>query len=136
VLVTHDRYLLESVSTYVLALDGRGGAEYFADYPQWEARRAARREPAKPAAPKPPFSPGEAKPAKRLSYKEKLEWEQMEEKILSAEAALTAARQAVEDSAVATDSAALHARCLALEEAQREVERLYARWAELEDGGR
>jgi ATP-binding cassette subfamily F protein uup len=132
VLVTHDRYLLESVSTYVLALDGRGNAEYFADYPQWEARRAARPAPPRPAPPKPPPSP-KAKPAEGLSYKEKLEWEQMEAKILAAEEALTAARQAVEDPAVATDSAALHARCVTLEEAQREVERLYARWAELEE---
>ncbi|MFP5247311.1 MAG: ABC-F family ATP-binding cassette domain-containing protein, partial [Thermoanaerobaculia bacterium] len=31
VLVTHDRYLLDRVATRVLALDGRGGAEYFAD---------------------------------------------------------------------------------------------------------
>src|SRR5436190_2024404 len=37
VLVTHDRYLLDRVSTTVLALDGRGGAQYFADYTQWQA---------------------------------------------------------------------------------------------------
>src|SRR6185295_2363065 len=38
VLVTHDRYLIDRVSTQILALDGRGGAEYFADYSQWESR--------------------------------------------------------------------------------------------------
>ncbi len=36
VLVTHDRYMLDRVSTVVLGLDGRGGAETFADYSQWE----------------------------------------------------------------------------------------------------
>ncbi len=131
VLVTHDRYLLESVSTYVLALDGKGNAEYFADYAQWEAHRAAAQAP-KPAALKPPPSRKEAKPAKKLSYKEKLEWEQMEAKIMEAEEALAAAQEAVEDPAVATDSAALQARCTELEEARQNVERLYARWAELE----
>src|SRR6266498_2126629 len=35
VLVTHDRYLLERVSTKILALDGAGRAEFFADYAQW-----------------------------------------------------------------------------------------------------
>jgi ATP-binding cassette subfamily F protein uup len=35
-LVTHDRYLLDRVSTVVLGLDGRGGMEVFADYSQWE----------------------------------------------------------------------------------------------------
>jgi ATP-binding cassette subfamily F protein uup len=132
VLVTHDRYLLESVSTYVLALDGRGNAEYFADYPQWEARRASVQAPPKAAASKPAPS-SKVKPAKRLTYREKLEWEQMEAKILAAETALSEAQQAVEDPAVATDSAALHARCAALEEARSEVERLYAHWAELEE---
>ena len=36
VLVTHDRYLLDRVSTAILALDGRGGAQLFADTAQWE----------------------------------------------------------------------------------------------------
>ena len=46
VLVTHDRYMLDRVSTVVLGLDGTGGAERFADYSQWEEwsreRKAAR----------------------------------------------------------------------------------------------
>src|ERR1700683_516909 len=37
VLVTHDRYMLDRVSTVVLGLDGLGEAERFADYSQWEA---------------------------------------------------------------------------------------------------
>src|SRR5207248_9571053 len=36
VLVTHDRYMLDRVSTAVLGLDGEGGARMFADYWQWE----------------------------------------------------------------------------------------------------
>jgi len=36
VLVTHDRFLLDRVSTIVFGLDGLGGAERFADYFQWE----------------------------------------------------------------------------------------------------
>src|SRR6267154_4936632 len=36
VLVTHDRYMLDRVSTIVLGLDGRGGVQAFADYGQWE----------------------------------------------------------------------------------------------------
>ena len=36
VLVTHDRYMLDRVSTIVLGLDGMGKAETFADYSQWE----------------------------------------------------------------------------------------------------
>ncbi|MFP5285935.1 MAG: ATP-binding cassette domain-containing protein, partial [Thermoanaerobaculia bacterium] len=132
VLVTHDRYLLESVSTLILALDGKGNAEYFADYPQWEERRQQPEPAAKPAAPKPSPAPAKA-PSKKLSYKDKLEWEAMEAKILEAEDALAAAQAAVEDPAVATNPAELQARCEALEASRGEVERLYARWAELEE---
>src|SRR6266481_6085426 len=39
VLVTHDRYMLDRVSTVVLGLDGLGGAERFADYAQLEMWR-------------------------------------------------------------------------------------------------
>src|SRR6201996_8652899 len=44
VLVTHDRYMLDRVSTVVLGLDGRGGAEMFADYSQWEQWRGVKVE--------------------------------------------------------------------------------------------
>src|SRR5213078_5409740 len=37
VLVTHDRFMLDRVSTVVLGLDGLGAMEPFADYSQWEA---------------------------------------------------------------------------------------------------
>src|SRR4051812_30064186 len=47
VLVTHDRYMLDRVSTIVLGLDGLGGAESFADYSQWEVWQAESRESAK-----------------------------------------------------------------------------------------
>ena len=39
VLVTHDRYLLDRISTIVLGLDGNGNAATFADYAQWEEWR-------------------------------------------------------------------------------------------------
>jgi ATP-binding cassette subfamily F protein uup len=42
VMVTHDRYMLDRVSTTVLGLDGRGQAERFAGYSQWELWQAER----------------------------------------------------------------------------------------------
>ncbi|HSS75895.1 MAG TPA: ABC-F family ATP-binding cassette domain-containing protein [Thermoanaerobaculia bacterium] len=134
VLVTHDRFLLESVSSVVLALDGRGGATFFADYTQWEAARAAAPSPkSAPAKASGAQSAKPAKDAKRLTYKEKQEWEQMEAKILEGEDRLAVAQAAVEDPAVASDPKALQDRCAALETARKDVERLYARWAELEE---
>ncbi len=49
VLVTHDRYMLDRVSTIVLGLDGQGGAESFADYAQWEAWQAERKQQESPS---------------------------------------------------------------------------------------
>jgi len=131
VLVTHDRFLLDRVANLLLALDGQGGAEYFADYPQWEASRKPVPAPAR-AEPEKPTERKIAAGAKRLSYLEKREWEQMEEKILQAETLLADRQRQAEDPAIVTDPAALNERYQALEAARLDVERLYARWAELE----
>jgi ATP-binding cassette subfamily F protein uup len=150
VLVTHDRYLLDRVSTRILALDGRGGAVPYADYDQWEQSRrlaeagretARPRAAAKPGAPSPPRpdAPGgkprpdalHARPRK-LGYLEQREWDEMEDRIFGAEERLEACREAAADPSVAADHQALGARIDALSAAQAEVDRLYARWAELE----
>jgi ATP-binding cassette subfamily F protein uup len=130
ILVTHDRFMLERVSTVILALDGQGGAATFADYAQWEAAR-----PAAGPAPRKPTDRGperERPRPKRLGYLEQREWDGMEKAILAAEGALEACQSGVEDPAIASDPAALQQRWAALEAAGAEVERLYARWAELE----
>jgi ATP-binding cassette subfamily F protein uup len=155
VLVTHDRFLLDRVSTRILALDGRGGAEFFADYPQWESARAAAEAPrslhrgggptasgaggprsrATPeftsgVAPEP--APVAAEKPRRLGYLEQREWEGMEARVLQAEERLDACRAAAEDPAIASDHLALGAAHAALAAEQAEVDALYARWAELE----
>jgi len=134
VLVTHDRFMLDRLATAILALDGRGGAELFADYAQWEAARETARE--APTTSRATSSGDAASRArtrsKRLGYLEQREWERMEQAILVAEKAVTACERSAEDPAIASDSAALQERYAALEAARAEVDRLYARWAELE----
>jgi ABC transport system ATP-binding/permease protein len=130
VLVTHDRFMLERVATVILALDGKGGAAMFADYAQWEAARGAG-EPAPPKTTGRAPERGRARP-RRLGYVEQREWDGMEQAILEAERAVEACRRAADDPAIASDPAALQTRYAALEAAQAEVDRLYARWAELE----
>jgi len=83
-------------------------------------------------APKPAKKQRRKSTSKKLSYHEQREWDGMEEAVLEAEARLEDAQEAVADPAIATDPKALHDRTLALDEARREVERLYERWAELE----
>jgi ATP-binding cassette subfamily F protein uup len=56
----------------------------------------------------------------------------MEQAILDAEGVVEACRREADDPAIASDPPALQQRYAALEAAQAEVDRLYARWAALE----
>jgi ABC transport system ATP-binding/permease protein len=130
VLVTHDRYLLDRVSTVVLGLDGAGAAEGFADYSQWEQFRQTSKASPKPA--KAASSKPAAAAKKKLSYLESREWEQMEEKILAAEQEVESAKSALQAPDVVRDPLKMHQAYDRLKEAEADVERLFHRWAELE----
>jgi ATP-binding cassette subfamily F protein uup len=71
-----------------------------------------------------------AKPRK-LSYREQQEWQGIEAVITAAEQALADCQAEVQRTATLGSSALAEA-CRALEEAQRNVQRLYERWQELE----
>ena len=139
VLVTHDRFMLDRVATGIVALDGRGGAETFADYAQWELARSTSRRNAGPPLTLPSPQRGEGEKArarsKRLGYLEQRELDAMQAAIVEAETAREMCRRAAEDPGIASDPAGLQARYAALEDARAEVDRLYARWAELEAKG-
>ena len=132
VLVTHDRFMLDRVSTAVLGLDGQGGAEVYADYWQWEAEQGRAPKPEKEPAPQPRSVPAAATTRKKLSYLEAREWEQMEGRILEAEAELEAVRAEMQAPDVVSDGLRLHACYQRMQAAEARVGELYARWAELE----
>jgi ATP-binding cassette subfamily F protein uup len=135
VVVSHDRELLDRLCTEVIGLDGRGGASLYASVGQWlaayERSAGESARPAKPAAPANPRPAPAAPQPRKLSYREQQELEGMEAAILAAEETV-AARTADVEQAAAAGHVALADACRALEEAQREVERLYTRWQELE----
>jgi ATP-binding cassette subfamily F protein uup len=139
VLVTHDRYMLDRVSTVVLGLDGQGGAESFADYSQWELWQGERKRSAKLGA-----GPGRRAPTseelssptqtkKKLSYLEAREYAVIEERIAQAEQLLQTKRAQLEDPAIASDGPRLLSAHAEMEAAQKDRDALYARWAELEE---
>jgi len=147
VLVTHDRFLLDRVSTVVFGLDGLAGAERFADYFQWEewkeenerargksSAAAATNGSAKSRTATVPAlaAAAPANSKKKLSYKEARELEMMEKTIHEAEAKLEEKLSALHDPLISSDAAKLHAASVELEQAQKAVDHLYARWAELE----
>ncbi len=134
VLVTHDRYMLDRVSTIVLGLDGQGGAESFADYSQWEVWQAERTQSAKASVPSAPraASSGGSRTKTRLSYLEARDYASIEERVAAAEELLQAKRAQLEDPAIASDGPRLLIAHQELDEAQAKVDELYRRWSELE----
>ena len=140
VLVTHDRYMLDRVSTVVLGFDGMGEAERFADYSQWDVWQGSRQSKGKPnvvSRSQSSRAPAvETKSAavtkKKLSYVEAREFATIEERIGRAEQELLAKRAALEDLAIVSDRLDFRDIYAQFEEAQKAVDRLYARWDELE----
>ncbi len=140
VLVTHDRYMLDRVSTVVMGLDGRGEAARFADYSQWDAWQ--RSQQAKDA--RKPWANGEsasrvdassstaAAKKKKLSFGETREFETIEKRIADAEQELGARSAALQNPAAMADRQLLHKTSVRIEELHKLIEELYARWAELE----
>jgi len=144
VLVTHDRYMLDRVSTVVLGLDGLGGAVRFADYQQWEERQRSQQVAGKGNGsvemrnPRSSSSGGTASGAKssltkkKPSYKENRELETIEQRVAEAEREMRVKHDALLDPEIMSDGVRLHAASLELEEAQKAIDELYARWVELE----
>jgi ABC transport system ATP-binding/permease protein len=140
VLVTHDRYLLDRVSTVVLGLDGLGGAERFADYSQWEVWQRERVlgqhvDEARGIAKTPPDRehPAPVTTKKKLSYLEAREYSTIEQRIAEAEERVKAKQAALEDPAITSDAPRLVSAHAELEEVQRALDQLIERWSELEE---
>ncbi|MFL6447456.1 MAG: ABC-F family ATP-binding cassette domain-containing protein [Bryobacteraceae bacterium] len=136
VLVTHDRYMLDRVSTVVWGLDGAGNAGSFADFSQWEVWQGEQRNAGKPQAASAAQAKTVAAPApparKKLSYLDSRDFETIEERISTAEDVLASKRSLLEDSEIARDPKRLQDALRGVEEAQAAVDQLYERWAELE----
>lgn len=131
VLVTHDRHLLDRVSTVVLGLDGQGNVERFADYSQWDVWQQERNRPkVKEAA-----APRESSPStkKKPSYQDVREYQAIEQKVHDAEQVLDRKRVALQDPTIMRNGRLLEEAYREVEDAQKTVDAIYARWAELEE---
>lgn len=130
VLVTHDRAMLDRVSTILLALDGTGTVTPYASYQQWQHAQADSKASTKAANKSDTSLAGKPKqkPVK-LTYKDQRELDMMETTILQAEqhfADLQANPVAHDTGQPFLDY------CEDLKNAQAHIDALYARWAELE----
>lgn len=144
-LVSHDRYFLDQVAKEIYAFED-GNILTFHGVQQWEswklsASSATSTNQNKKKAATPPSNPTEEvknetpinKGAKKkLSYKEQFELEQMEEKIQKAEQALALATEESAKPEYASQASKLQTLTAELQRCQEEVDKLYARWQELE----
>jgi ATP-binding cassette subfamily F protein uup len=136
VIVSHDRDLLDRICNQVVGLDGLGGAATYGSVNQWLAAYEKATSPSKEVnkevkAPKASDAVSKTKP-KKLSFKEQQEFDGIEARILEAEEQVKTKQAAVERAANAS-YIVLNDACHEFEAAEREVERLYARWQELEE---
>ena len=133
-LVTHDRYFLDKVATAILAFEGEGRAvRYPGNYETYRTLKdqAAGRAPAPAPPPAPP--PDRGRRPRRLGFKEQRELEGMEGSILAAEERKARLEARLSDPATyQRQGEEVGQLRQELEEAGAEVERLYARWQELE----
>jgi ABC transport system ATP-binding/permease protein len=135
VLISHDRFMLDQVSTVILGLGypSEEEAPLFADYAQWEAYQEEQKAVEVLKAKEAIAKPTSAKPLKKMTFNEKYELEKIEERVLAQEEQVSQLQQKVADPAIASDAAKLQAACAELNSAQEQLDRLYARWQELED---
>jgi ATP-binding cassette subfamily F protein uup len=140
-LVTHDRFFLDKVATGLIVFEGGGALRRHAGgydlYRRLKEQREAEAAAAAAQAKRPAAAPAKAPTAERprkLSWKEQREMEGIEAAILEAEGRKAELEARLADPALYTRPADEIARATAgFEAATREVDALYARWAELEE---
>jgi len=140
-LVTHDRYFLDKVATAILSFEGDGKVvRYEGSYETYRRLKAqAEAERAKVVAPVKKAEPAGTAPSQRqprprkLGYMEQRELEGIEDAVAAAEEEKERLEALMQDPAVFADAARLVELQAALGQATAEVDRLYARWQELQD---
>ncbi len=135
-LVTHDRYFLDKAATSILAFEGDGRVVRYEG--NWSMYRRLRPPPsdqasAKVAKPLPvPVEGAVKKKGGRLSYHDQREFDAIEATIEAAEQTKASLERRLAEPGTATNSALLVTLSAELDAAGREVERLYARWQDLQ----
>ena len=133
-LVSHDRDFLNEVVSSTFVFEGGGRVtEYVGGYDDWVRQRPAAAAGDEEEAPAPPPPPPAAKPARKLSFKQKHELEQLPARIEQLEQELEALHQKLADPAFFKSAGDEVRR--ASERAEKippELETAYARWQELE----
>lgn len=132
VLITHDRRMLDNVSTQIIGLGCGEGNYYFADVDQWErAKEEFKKKSIKPIekVQNVPIQAPKAQ-AKKLSYHEQQELNQIEGKITALESTILDLEGQAQEQ---TDPKKLEQICHELALKHHSLDQMFKRWQELED---
>ncbi len=136
VLVSHDRFLLDSVCDRVLGFDGSGGVSFYADYEQWldDLEKNRKEQASTDRLPRRKRNSNKEKKIKsgKLSYMDQREYDQIEEKIMESEEEQERLQTLMDKPETTTNPQLLESVWADLEKARKEVAKLYERWDDLE----
>ena len=136
VIISHDRHLLDRVCTDLIGLHSDGRWGNYGSVALWieaETRSPFFRGEADAQLEKTTVQPkSEKTPRKSLTFHEKKEFAAMEERVLAVEAEIETLQAQLDDPALAADHEKLQEAYEAQAKAQAELEKLFARWEELE----
>ncbi len=141
ILVTHDRYFMDQVANDILAFDpqedGTSNLTHFAGYIQWEEWFEGKKEreqlAKKEAAQALRVS---ANKKKKLSFKEKFEFEKMEGEILKLEQEIASLQSESQKPEMVSQATKIQDIYKEISAKQASLDKMYVRWAELEERAR
>jgi ATP-binding cassette subfamily F protein uup len=129
--VSHDRWFLDKVATGILAFEGDGKVTFYeGNYQEYLERRPKKAD--APLGKEKKAPPPKPVATKKFGYKEQREFSTIEQSIEAAEARVAELQNTLNDPATYRGQSDVPSLVKQLDEARAEVERLYARWQELE----
>lgn len=135
-LVTHDRYFMDQVATQILAFPpepSNGKLVAFASLEQWESWQIDQIQQARQQSQSTGSAKAEGATKKRkLTFNEQREYESMEKTIHDTESALAKLSAESANSENQTNASKLNELAKGMAELQNKLDKLYARWSELE----
>ena len=130
-LVTHDRYLLDKLTTHLLVLEPGGHETFEGTYTAYREQKRQEREAAAAGCETAARTRGKKDPVKDGSKELKKELAQLEEAITLAERELEQLAEEMADPDIYVNGEAIRAAALKHREVSENLEELYHRWEEL-----
>jgi len=128
VLITHDRFMIENVCTRFLAVES-GSTEFFSSYSQWrDAQRKVQKKESKGS--KSNSQPVSMEPNPKIQK----ELQQIQRSIEKSEKQLKLSEDEISRLAANPASPEYAKACQKFADAQREIDQLFLKWQELEEG--